>query len=247
VVKAGVARYSLSLLATLAAACASIVGIEDAEVDPTLRLGEGGAQGGDGGSATGGDAGAGGEAAEGGTAGSNGGASGGTVGGQGGGGADAGAGPPLCDEYCDAVIANCDTHRVYASPLICQAICEILAPGSPGDRSGNTVHCRLSNAELAVATGEPTEHCPAAGPGGAGICGDDCASYCVLMAHFCPDFGTEEECRGNCPSIPTIGGYNTTMTSGNTLECRLYHVSAATQDARTHCPHAAGMEAFCIP
>jgi len=34
--------------------------------------------------------------------------------------------------------------------------------------------------------------------------------------------------------------YNVSQQSGDSLQCRLFHVSAATMDPTTHCVHAAG-------
>ena len=163
----------------------------------------------------------------------------------------------LCATYCDAVLADCTgDFSVYASRDTCMGVCNQLRlagkTGTPGDQSGNTVYCRLTQATSAKSTGEPTDYCFAAGPGGGDICGTNCEGYCVLLQQTCPiEFSTAQfnnslaYCLTNaCPSIPTLdAGFNAEQQSGNNINCRLYHVSAANADSQapgTHCPHAAG-------
>ena len=114
-----------------------------------------------------------------------------------------------------------------------------------GAASGNTVACRQRNAELASETGEPAAHCPAAGPGGDGICGPDCLGFCTLLAEYCTQLMsfTVAECVQACVDVPVLAEpYNVNIQSGDSLQCRLYHVSAASLDPATHCVHAAGIE-----
>jgi hypothetical protein len=53
-----------------------------------------------------------------------------------------------------------------------------------------------------------------------------------------------------CAAIPSNGmKYNTSFTSGNTIECRLYHLSVAASDAAsatTHCPHTSVVSSQCM-
>ena len=111
-----------------------------------------------------------------------------------------------------------------------------------------TLACRADQARLAGTTGEVKLYCPPAGPGGgsgedggAPLCGSNCDGYCSLMAAICPgSFPTLGACMDTCSSVPDVGGYNIAQTDGNTIQCRLYHVSAATQASEVHCPHALG-------
>jgi hypothetical protein len=233
-------RLLLALLATTA--CASIVGIDDAEVDPTFSPGPTGGTSGAAGTSpvTGGGGGAAGHA-HGGL-----GAEGGTVST---GGADAGDSlTALCDEYCETVMENCPGPlQVYTSARVCGEICRQFAVGVLGETTGHSIHCRLEHAHLAVDTGEPEIHCPAAGPGGDGICGDNCQGYCSLMTAFCDPVDVRlADCRTACGDVPDEGGYDIRDTLGDTVQCRLYHVSAAALDAALHCPHAIGRE-LCVP
>ncbi len=157
----------------------------------------------------------------------------------------------LCGTFCKTVQKNCVfPFQVYFSETTCKAVCNALTPGEVGDELANTVQCRLHAAEKAGSTGESFLYCPQAGPGGDGVCGTNCVGYCTLYAAFCDieDFtdlkGCQSECEGtpSSPGIPTLGPgtFNVGIDTGNSLECRLYHVSAASQDKGTHCPHAAG-------
>jgi hypothetical protein len=219
-------RLSVGLPIALLAACASLVGIEDARLDPKLDSAAGASSGG---------------ASSGGQSNQTGGISGVTDAGQGGAGGD--GGDPtllLCERYCTAVMQNCTGPvQVYESPAVCLRACRALDPGTPGDRTGNTIACRLFHAKQIELIGDEVTECPAAGPGGDGVCGSNCEGYCTLLQDLCPP-ALGVECRATCPTIPDPGGYDSSKSSGLTLQCRLYHVSAATQVPDLHCPHAVG-------
>lgn len=197
------------------AACGTILDIQDAETDPLL-LGGG-----------------------------NGGVGGGT-------GGDGGAPASLCDEYCQIVEATCtDDQDQWFSSTLCLLHCELLPQGERGDQVGNTVGCRLFNAERAQVNGEFAIHCPRAGPGGDGVCGSNCESYCTVMQQACAAEFTEDhngivDCIDDCTAnVPDLGGYNASIQEGNSIQCRLYHLGAATDDPDQHCEHAAG-DAICV-
>jgi hypothetical protein len=154
----------------------------------------------------------------------------------------------LCDRYCQTIAGNCvGGDQQYASPEACHAVCELLPPGEPGDVDVNSVECRLNRAELAVTTGEPANYCFSAGPGGAGICGADCEGFCSVMTAQCTQLGTWETCLSACAAVPNLSGppdnlrFNTSLQSGDSVQCRLFHVSAASLDPVGHCVHAAGI------
>lgn len=208
-------NWLLPLSLTLVVACGALLDIQDAETDPLL-IGNVGGQGA-GGDGTGGDT----------TA-------------------------PLCDTYCALVQSNCvDETQVYASQDLCLRVCGFLPDGMEGDMSGNTVGCRTTNARAAEATGEPDVHCPIAGPGGDGTCGSNCEAYCSLMQQVCAarfgmDYDGIPDCIDQCTNdVPDIGNYSSNIQEGDSIQCRLYHVSAATFDPGQHCAHAAG-DAPCL-
>lgn len=154
----------------------------------------------------------------------------------------------LCGQYCSSVMSSCaEGFAVYGSSEACLAACSILPEGEQGDRSGNSVQCRLYHADAAGA--EPSFYCPIAGPGGGGTCGTPCDGLCALAQSVCVDdnavWSSPEECRAECASLPDLGAYTTDqsagMYQGNHVQCRLLHASAATiQDPQVHCGHVAG-------
>ncbi len=234
-----IAGFIPSLALGLTWSCAGVLGIEDAQCDVSYAV-ECARTGGAGVPAPGGSGGARGSGLGGAVASGAGGA--------------AGSDELLCARYCDLVAANCSgVNQQYASPAACRAVCDLLDPGRPGDLSGNTVSCRLRQAELAASTGEPLNYCFSAGPGGAGSCGTDCEGYCSVMSAQCEQLGPEETCLRACADVPDLSRppqsskYNTTQQTGNSLQCRLYHVSAASLDPVIHCAHAAGLAVCTAP
>jgi hypothetical protein len=145
------------------------------------------------------------------------------------GGGDSGAPNSLCQEYCNTVMQNCTGNvQVYVGRETCLSVCKILPGGQAGDEKVNSVHCRLSQAKLAGTIPEPAIHCAGAGPGGNGLCGDNCEGLCTMPAVKATD-GNEY--------------YNTVakeMSAGDSRECRLWHASVATQSPDPHCTHASG-------
>jgi len=275
---------SISLELALAAGCAQVLGIEDADCDPSYSSdcvsdgaanAEGGSgsfgpgqmvsalQGGSGG-VTGSAAGAGGSAsAATGSGGASNGAAAGAMSGAAGGSMVSSAGAAgsssmpvdpivarasqLCLDYCGGVQASCTGKSAqYASQVACLAVCEQLPPGTAGATTGNSVQCRLGRAQLAATTGEAANYCFSAGPGGGGVCGNDCDGYCTLMTAKCTQLGSLSQCRASCSIVPDLSlpptnlRYDASQQSGDSLQCRLFHVSAASVDPVGHCAHAAG-------
>lgn len=158
---------------------------------------------------------------------------------------------PLCERYCDTVGANCTgTNEQYESRAVCLRACARLPEGNPEDNAGNSISCRLHFAESAANTpGEAAGACSAAGPGGAqldapSVCGSYCEGLCVLALDTCKGanfrFTSLAECQTACAALPDLGDYNDSLNAGNSVQCRLYHVSAAQIDPVIHCPHVGG-------
>jgi hypothetical protein len=180
----------------IASACAQVLGIDDAELDPLLQT-------------------------------------------------DAGD-DALCQQYCDKVLENClDEHAVYPERDTCLGVCAILPAGQQGAETGNSIHCRLTNADLARL--EPELHCARAGPGGNSVCGENCEAYCLLFEAACQSdfssrFNGQSECLADCRNtVPDLGGYDASIREGDSVQCRLYHVSVATLAPSEHCGHASGL------
>ncbi|HEX7668558.1 MAG TPA: hypothetical protein VF395_03195 [Polyangiaceae bacterium] len=208
-------------MASSIVACSGVLGIEKAEHDEKLD------QTGAGGKGAGGSDGTSGTSSTGGTA----------------------TGPKtLCERYCDTVMANCTgDNPVYKSRAVCDEVCKVLPPGRPGDTDVDSIECRLHFAELVATLGEASVNCPAAGPGGDGICGANCEGFCTIALAACPDSPVSGVgCAKACSDLPDPGGYTSNIDSGDSVECRLYHASAATVDPATHCRHTGGVGA-CFP
>lgn len=154
-----------------------------------------------------------------------------------------------CDSYCRTVNTNCvDANRQYGNTPAeaargCMFTCVGFGwpAGSPGDTSGNTLACRAYHA--GVAAGDPAMHCPHAGPLGGGVCGDSqCADFCAANLAVCAGanaaYASLADCMSACAALTDAGSSiaSPTTTTGNTLSCRLYHLSEATVDPAMFCP-----------
>lgn len=148
----------------------------------------------------------------------------------------------LCGLYCDTILANCQGEfEQYTQARICEIYCGTLPLGEVGDETGNTVACRLHHAQqIEEIGGEEVSLCPIAGPGGAGVCGRNCEGFCAANEALCDPELSQEDCVEDCEKLEELGSYDTSIQAGGSVQCRLYHVSAATINATLHCPHAAG-------
>jgi len=152
----------------------------------------------------------------------------------------------LCQTYCDTLSANCNGNvEQFVSTETCLDYCAKLDPGKPNDTAGDTVNCRLHYATSAKTAGEKADNCSAAGPGGNGTCGTNCDALCHVALQTCGDqptgFKSETECTSECTKLPDKGEYDDSIQDGFTIQCRLYHVSAAQIDPVVHCPHVRGI------
>jgi hypothetical protein len=149
-----------------------------------------------------------------------------------------------CDNYCARVLANCTGDAAqYADLDTCKKICADLPLGDAGDTASNTVACRFYHAG-APAKQSPGFHCRHAGPFGAETCGTRCGAFCLLAGAQCPHVfeGEAGACDAGCAGFPFTNAADaaespTGPTTGDTLNCREYHLVAAFGDPATHCPH----------
>ena len=184
----------------------------------------------------------------------NGGAAG-TSGGAGGGGGTS-AGTP-CDQYCDSIVASCTgPNQEYIDGATCRVFCQVFDPGPQGDTTSDSLACRMHYA--ALATKDPNLHCKHAGPLGTGTCGkSQCAAYCSLNVGICntlnqtPAYTSEADCIAACMVFPyKSGSGDIELTTGDTLNCRMYHLEAAANPdnptaSATHCPHTQPVTSHC--
>jgi len=162
-----------------------------------------------------------------------------------------------CAAYCSAVVKACPGAEYNDVPT-CLSFCGALDPGQSTDTNKDSLGCRAHYAELAVAD---ASNCPAAGPLGGGVCGNDlCTTFCTLDTYVCTgsnqvfdggELGCGAACQSNFDTYLTDAGNDLALSSGNTLNCRIWHLQAAVNPAVgpsalvTHCPHTAVISSFC--
>ena len=154
---------------------------------------------------------------------------------------DAGMIAFTCAGYCTANTATCTgANSQWGSMQNCLDTCSHWSMGAMGDTSGDSLGCRIYH--TTAAESQPSVHCPHSGPTGGGQCGTStCADFCPLETAVCstayPATGAQS-CATLCPGFTSTGqSYSSADTSGNTIECRFYHLTAAATDPTTHCPH----------
>jgi hypothetical protein len=168
--------------------------------------------------------------------------------------------PPrgACDQYCDLVTKNCTgANAEYLSRDICMKMCPAFEIGvATADTGSGTLGCRMFHA--AAAELAPAEHCRAAGPLGGRRCGKDpCEPFCALAVTYCtppkspPYPGGIADCKAACKGYPYLvaDAGDTTLESGNTLNCRLWHLETAyTSDdfGLFHCGHTRKVSSTCF-
>lgn len=171
-----------------------------------------------------------------------------------------------CDDYCTVNLAACnDEYEVYDDIAQCRAACKAFDPGDLAINKGNNVACRKLHSYNAAVYANPQTHCPHSGPGGAGVCGDDCESLCRLLEDGCPaEYEAEYDnsasrCQAACdsarkadPMYKSNGGTYSIANAkqGHAFACRLYNATLATtmsNDAADLCAVAVGKEACPFP
>jgi hypothetical protein len=159
-------------------------------------------------------------------------------------------GTPTCQAYCQAIMANCTSvmgtdggnpvgNQQYTNMDNCMNSCKAIPVGTSADMSGNTLGCRINHAGFAKT--DPVTHCPHAGPGGGGTCGNDCDGFCQIAtmyctaAHMAAVFSSAQDCKTKCSQFPTNVTFNIGVQDGSSVACLLYHVQEASSDPPDHC------------
>jgi hypothetical protein len=155
--------------------------------------------------------------------------------------------PSPCDEYCTLMEDACGDKpvRQYATKKQnCIDFCEqTFGANVDLNPKGNTLACRMDQAQLAKDTGGG-EGCPEAGPTGGSVCGDPCENYCSGLRQLCPEEADllGESCVEQCRELPLAGNtFVHPAKPGFTFECRTYHLQLTVTDKPTHCQHAIGL------
>ncbi|HVK76862.1 MAG TPA: hypothetical protein VM734_26230 [Kofleriaceae bacterium] len=154
-----------------------------------------------------------------------------------------------CTDYCRLVMRNCiGADSQYSAIDLCEATCATMEVGDPTQTSGNTIECRTFWA--AIAEGDKTA-CVKAGPGGDGQCGDNCDSFCNATLDICadqpvPPYPSKDACLAACTGFAAEPPYNANEVMGDTLACRIYHMTAASTDPDLHCQHTGVVSDTCF-
>ena len=140
-----------------------------------------------------------------------------------------------CKQYCADLLRVCTgTDAPYSTKEACLATCALLPPGDPTEPSdGNSVECRQRQIALAE-LGEHSLNCPRAGPGGDGVCGKNCESYCYLFNAACSTISKPlPNCVEACSVLRDTKKFDVVVNhDGDTLQCRLVHVSNSAANPR---------------
>jgi hypothetical protein len=176
------------------------------------------------------------------------GASNGAAGGpDGGGGTDATTSALTCASYCATIQAACTTDiQQYSDLADCTNSCAAFPVGAAGDTSGDTLGCRTTFAKKAATSAAmAAAQCTHAGPGGDGVCGDNCTGYCDIAMMYCTAannaklYDTRADCMTDCArrdtdmKLDTGDGPRTDM--GNEVACLLYHAQMGSSAPGPHC------------
>jgi len=151
-----------------------------------------------------------------------------------------------CSAYCTAMMQVCGTsgpNQQYLDLATCNAMCAKLTVGDAGVMTGNTLSCRVYHLSVAAQSAQnATTHCPHAGPYGFGQCGSECENFCALYSAQCGANTWGGNCANQCPNINNLSSTSFIAATGNTLDCREYHLENAYQANNTngagHCAHA---------
>jgi hypothetical protein len=172
----------------------------------------------------------------------------------------------VSDGYCDVLIGECGGANAASngipSMITNVATCKqygaanmnaitatnYAAGGGWNATGGDTTFCRTYHAAVAAAQTDPATkatHCRHASPSGGGACGSYCDVYCDLFQQNCNNasstlysvYPNRAACMTACGNFPADGAPGD--TSGNTVNCRIYHAAAEAFLAdQVHCEHA---------
>jgi hypothetical protein len=159
---------------------------------------------------------------------------------------------PTCNEYCTQVASKClqqdegFNNLVYKDEATCVDMCVKMTPGVPGDKTGDTLACRLGNLSALddVGVHPPAERHQICLESAVLGCTDLCEGFCTFDEKVCPGPLFPYASHADC--VTTCKGYDATFngpfvgSTGNTLQCRTYHMENAVVSPTaqaTHCPH----------
>jgi hypothetical protein len=185
---------------------------------------------------------------------------------------DGGGDPLTCENYCALMDQNCQGENLEYLPGVCLTICQMYLRPQPGrhydypsetPEAMDSLGCRLWHAHAAQDEG-PAIHCRHAGLLGTDQCGGPCEPFCRIVYTYCSDDnrifpydGGQRECEAVCgdgtayryarDAGDLVDDALNMIESGNTLNCRLWHIETAIQKnlPDPHCFHTAAVSDTC--
>lgn len=177
---------------------------------------------------------------------------------------DAGPIPGACTPYCTQVMDVCKgINQQYPTIGTCFNACRYFPPGDPDDLTENSLNCRTIHTIVGSTTPQDADgHCLHCGIYGYGGCGNPCDPFCTIAMDWCgrtaagAPFADMADCQAKCATWedapgPTMVGvlYSSNgPTTGNTRDCRQYHLTTALRskaDREIHCPLAGHFSTAC--
>jgi hypothetical protein len=161
----------------------------------------------------------------------------------GGGDAGGGGGGLTCADYCASIIGACTgDNQQYADSDHCLNACAAFPAGALADTSGDTLGCRIYHAGVAAQSADNAAvHCVHAGPGGAGVCGNNCDGYCDMELKYCTGaaalYADRAACLAACGAVADTIKYSVAVESGVSVACMLFHAEELAPMMEDHCNH----------
>lgn len=154
---------------------------------------------------------------------------------------------PTCADYCALVQTACaPDHQQYSDMDDCLASCLAFPVGEATDTGGDTLGCREAYARTAAkSAAQAAMHCAHAGPGGDGVCGENCGGYCDIAMTYCTSahdaklYDTRAACLSDCAmredDVALSAGAGVRTDMGNSVACLLYHAQMGSVAPSGHC------------
>lgn len=163
-----------------------------------------------------------------------------------------------CPKYCQDIAATCSgTNAQYADDPTCLRVCAAIEAGTSGSAAGDTIACRAiqqSNAKDELDSDASRNDCINAGVSSAACAGTACQAFCNVDLALCGPQRTGYATVADCVTTCATWGQNFVGaiigSTGNTLECRTYHLQLSqtgnATDLETHCPHTGAVSVRCF-
>jgi hypothetical protein len=171
-----------------------------------------------------------------------------------------------CPNYCTSIAQTCTGQNAQYpndNNVTCLTMCAAMEAGTPGVGGADTVACRalsVANAEDETSDAAVFNDCVNGGVSAANCPADQCTAFCTLDLALCGAAltgyeGGVPDCVQACQTwgsafAPPLILPNPPYESGNTLECRTYHLelsqSGLSGALQTHCAHTGVVSARCF-